>query len=677
LNKTMVDESSLVFEDNYNLKKRKHSAFADSQFASAVVLEASSFQENTTINFEDIKENKEDNNIVISQDPQEDHNGGSVPASSQFQLNRVVSPDAVLESVAGSKKIKMDPTTDFDKQQDSDVSSSPAATATSNGETEISTVSAVEKPTDTSEKQNGGQDSISDNQNSGQEEPSQEMKEPEEERQPRRQLQQQAAQPHLQQQQMQDQAPNIVDEETPPASPRSTPPSSPGSVVGRVTHQSAGLKAAPAYSFQPELTRQLVNQPIKPEQMASQKYLKNFLRVKQKFKERAERRRENRKHKLQKRSRRGALLEAPPLLRNDFTTSSRYFHPMKENSRNDSSSNHGGGYLIVKNRSMPESPINNRGWQDSRASCNYHHPVLENYQDGSFLPDDKEHPIHPYFTPPDSPHSQRQIAPTPERATSPASSLLANNERPVSVGDLTNEGKGAEWTCVFSGVAQSMSDQLDNASFEEHFQRLLGYRLLFDGKKTGVGVGDEARMLAPLDERTRMVNGIKKMDGILRLKGEIYSSDPSNELSPVLWYGWRPNEDGHADDYGLDNFWSGPISRMNLADRQAHSVQVTFEGHTGNGDHPWSEHFPFGTLFGLDMQFNAELVELQDKYWTHGVVAVFHWVGEEQCNHQDGMVKEFALFVPTLQVHSKDIKIDTAALTPYDTAQMDPEYVNV
>ncbi|KAL3894849.1 MAG: hypothetical protein SGARI_007624, partial [Bacillariaceae sp.] len=272
------------------------------------------------------------------------------------------------------------------------------------------------------------------------------------------------------------------------------------------------LKEAPAYSFQPELIQKLINEPLKPEQMASQKVVERFLKVKRDLIERSQRRREQRS-KLT-RSRRGAVLQAPPLLRNDLhrseNTSSQHFHSVKENQR-------GSGMGLC----MPESPILNRDWNVT------HHSSGENLQhnqhnamNSSYLPINQGPSGHDFFTPPASPNAQRAQA--AGQNPSPSSMDANDIEPPVSLDDLTEYGDGLEWTCVFSGVAQSGFD-FDDFSFEEHFQRLLGYRLQFDGARTVAISGEQARMLPPVDEKTRMANGLKTMEGILERKDNTYS----------------------------------------------------------------------------------------------------------------------------------------------------------
>ncbi|KAL3937287.1 MAG: hypothetical protein SGARI_002178, partial [Bacillariaceae sp.] len=600
------------------------------------------------------------------------------------QLERVVSPDAVIDGVdknstgesPAAKKLKtVPPASENQNRPSGDAATESPTASTIQKETNKSTESTAVNATKVS--------ILNDNEVTAPDQDEQPPSQPEGHSQPLGKEKKQEEQAPPQQAQQPQQIPAIVDQETPPTSSTSTPPSSPGSAVNRTNPSGGGLKEAPPYSYKPELTKQLINQPIKPEQAASQTYLESFLRAKQKFKERADQRRENRKFHLKKRSRLDAALEAPPLLRNDLNlhgnASSRYFHSMKGNILGPSTVSGGGQYQLYADQSVPASPVLNRDWRDSGHSAagdnlpillnsgNNNRPVLTNYGGKNLSLIDQEKSLnHPY-----GPH--RQDAPIPDKA-SPTASLVATEEPSVTLKDLTNDGKGAEWTCVFSGVAQTSSDEFDTASFEEHLQRLLGYRLLFEGgKQEAKSSGDECLMLLPKDERTRMANGIKKMDGTLERRGDTYSTDPSVPLSPVLCFGWRPNKDGRADDYGLDDFWSDPLGKKDVSEGEAHSVQVTFEGHTGNGDHPWCEYFPFGSLFGLDMQYNAEVVELQDNYWSHGIVVVFHWMGEEQNSRKTGMVKEFALFVPSSEVRPEDVRIDTAPFTCYYS----PEYSDV
>mmetsp|Transcript_14041 Transcript_14041/g.26280 ORF Transcript_14041/g.26280 Transcript_14041/m.26280 type:complete len:410 (+) Transcript_14041:1-1230(+) len=220
---------------------------------------------------------------------------------------------------------------------------------------------------------------------------------------------------------------------------------------------------------------------------------------------------------------------------------------------------------------------------------------------------------------------------------------------------LTNGNEGREWTCVLSGVANGQPGfELTLKMSLKHYQRLVGYRIMFDGDKHG----KTARILPPTDERTRMASATGKMEGTLVRQYNRLSVDPLADQQLVLSYGWRPNED-NIDGVGLENRWEQWVATLPDTEREDFTIGMTIEGSTANSIWPWVEYFPFGDLFGLES--DVDIKKLEQKYSEGiGIVVVFHWDGMMEMHDHENALKEFAFFVPSSDVDCADAAVDTS-----------------
>ncbi|KAG7360308.1 hypothetical protein IV203_035407 [Nitzschia inconspicua] len=242
----------------------------------------------------------------------------------------------------------------------------------------------------------------------------------------------------------------------------------------------------------------------------------------------------------------------------------------------------------------------------------------------------------------------------------------------VPVHILTNRGKGQEWTCVFS-VSGAWELGFDpDISLEQNFNRLIGYRMQFDGTDQGLNpkeAGETARILPPRDERTRRVTAMAgKMEGTLERRSDVVSCHPDSDYEPVLCYGWRPDKEGFEEVYGLDDYWSDWMATLDEAEQKAHFVDVTIEGCTAVQNYNWRESFPFGDLFGKDPQGSNRVPrdKLKDRYWRNGIIVLFHWEYDVAEDQVDNGHKEFALFVPSSHVFAGDDAIHTSVVQRND-----------
>jgi hypothetical protein len=121
----------------------------------------------------------------------------------------------------------------------------------------------------------------------------------------------------------------------------------------------------------------------------------------------------------------------------------------------------------------------------------------------------------------------------------------------VSIDEITNRGKGQEWTCVFS-IAGELATGFDpEVSLETNFNRLVGYRMQIDGMDQGltsIEIGTVGRFLPALDEQTKNTTEIS-----LKRRSNVLTTISDFECENVLCYACRLQENSPHEMCGLSN----------------------------------------------------------------------------------------------------------------------------
>jgi hypothetical protein len=121
----------------------------------------------------------------------------------------------------------------------------------------------------------------------------------------------------------------------------------------------------------------------------------------------------------------------------------------------------------------------------------------------------------------------------------------------VSIDEITNRGKGHEWTCVFQ-LLESWRQRFDpEVSLETNFNRLVGHRKQIDGMDQGltpIEIGTVGRFLPPLDEQTKNTTEIS-----LKRRSNILTTISDFDYENVLCYACRLQENSPPEMCGLSN----------------------------------------------------------------------------------------------------------------------------
>ena len=395
------------------------------------------------------------------------------------------------------------------------------------------------------------------------------------------------------------------------------------------------LKDPPAYSKDPVLLKKLREQPILPEQMPSYEYVQKFLKRKYDRKQQRKLARQMNKY-IQE--------------RNTFLRMSEEINTL----RKKVDLNGDATISKMESNDNEEQPKLN--------------PEPETTTTSTVIDSSATTPNQTETT-------------TKTTATVDTANTAHDDELVVSVDHLTDDGLGQEWTCVLSGVVQTDEDHESYPTMSsEHLQRLVGYRMTFDGsaapqdaKRDRHETGEVGYILPPKDAKTHELtaeNG--RTDGILRRQANCNTYDPFSAAQPSLCYGWRPNIDdvetfGVGQGFGLEDCWDEWAETVDESDLDKFAIDVTIEAYTTDTviedfieEQPWLQSFPFGDLFGL--QEKVDVDGLQEKY-PFGIVVVFHWDGgipfEEEC----GVTKEFAYFVPSVFLADEDATFEKSLVT--------------
>lgn len=440
-----------------------------------------------------------------------------------------------------------------------------------------------------------------------------------------------------------------------------------------------GLKAPPAYALTPQLLEQAksrLNKSLQPDQMSSLRMLQQFGKRQRERRERMKQQKQKSKETKQKKHR----LHLSPTR---FQARGQFFHHTKE-----AFAQQGLNYLRNRKPMFQEKDLlpaiqmlMNGGTTFSSSHDVYNHLTSHIESNSSICQRTHGAPSFPSscMTPPATPPTQRnryeqrktgdEIPHLPmlqyDVDETPAEDGV--EELPVSVEDLTLHGNGREWTCVFSVAGRWELGYDPEVALDKHFNRLIGYRMHFDGANQGVDrdiSGENGRILPPKDEGTRaMTAQTSNMMGTLHRRNDAVTCHPDGDFEPVVCYGWRP-DDGSLEAFGLEDYWSDWMSSLNKRQQKDHFVDVTIEAATASLEYNWKESFPFGDLFGENEKLASRVprAELEDRYWKYGIIVLFHWKYEVSDDHSESGHKEFAYFVPSDQLLQGDDAFDTSTV---------------